>query len=272
MEFTELSKLLEVMASLRDPDKGCAWDLQQNFQSIAPFTIEEAYEVADAIEQGDMQHICSEVGDLLFQVVFYAQLGKEQAAFDFEAIAKGINEKLIRRHPHVFSDLQETDLDKLKQNWQAIKDQEKRALGEDPAQSILADIPKGMTPLMRAAKIQKRCANIGFDWPEITQVVDKIQEETQEVLQELEKSQQDQHAIEEEVGDLLFAVVNLSRHLDVEPDKALRKANIKFENRFHQVEEYFRHQGLDIREAGLQQMDWAWHQVKQQEKGVKGED
>lgn len=266
MAQPQLTRLLEVMASLRDPDKGCAWDLQQDFQSIAPFTIEEAYEVADAIEQGDMQEVCSEVGDLLFQVVFYAQLGKEQGAFDFEDIARAISDKLIRRHPHVFSELQETDLAVLKQNWQQIKQQEKQAAGKTQDSSVLADIPKGMTPLIRAAKIQKRCASIGFDWPEVTQVVDKIQEETQEVLQELDKAQKDQQAIEEEIGDLLFAVVNLARHLDVEPDKALRKANNKFEKRFRQVEAYFQQQDTDIRAAGLQQMDWVWHQVKQDEK------
>lgn len=259
-----IARLLGIMAQLRDPESGCPWDLKQNFSTIVPHTIEEVYEVADAIASGDMQDIQEELGDLLFQVVFYAQLGKEQQAFDFDQVAGTIADKLVRRHPHVFSDTVLTDNASLQQNWNKIKKQEKQARGLADDPSVLADIPNGLAPLLRADKLQKRCAAIGFDWPDLPPVVDKIHEEVEEVIEEVNKCPQSPELIEEEVGDLLFAVVNLARHLSVDPDQALRKANNKFETRFRAVEQHFVQQKQDLCDASLQQMDSVWHHVKEQ--------
>lgn len=261
--YPQVARLLSIMQQLRDPEGGCPWDLQQNFASIVPYTIEEAYEVADAIEQGDMKEVQDELGDLLFQVVFYAQLGKEQGDFDFEAIAKSISDKLVRRHPHVFGEQNSRDAGQVKQQWEQIKQQERRDKGQDNDTSILAHIPAGLAPLVKAEKLQKRCAKVGFDWPEVSQVVDKIHEEIDEVQQELAQAVLNRPAVQEEVGDLLFAVVNLARHLNVNPEQALRQANNKFEQRFRGVEQILRQQALPVEQASLEQMEAAWQQVKQ---------
>lgn len=253
------------MQKLRDPEQGCPWDKQQSFSSIVPYTIEEAYEVADAIENGNMQDIQDELGDLLFQVVFYAQLGKEQEAFDFEAIAKAISDKLVRRHPHVFATQQNISSEQVSLNWEAIKRQEREQKGEDAQASVLANIPVGMSPLMRAHKIQKACAKVGFDCPEVGPVLDKVQEEVSEVMEELEQEPKNQQRIEEEVGDLLFAVVNLARHLDVNAETALRKANKKFAGRFEKVEQHFAKQNTKLSDTTLSQMESIWLQVKRLE-------
>ena len=259
----KLAKLLWVMEQLRDPEHGCPWDQQQSFASIVPHTIEEAYEVADAIEQGDMAEIKDEVGDLLFQVVFYAQLGKEQGEFDFETIAQGITEKLIRRHPHVFANgAKELSAAQLSAQWEQIKAEERLAKGQTQNPSILANIEVGMAPLTRALKLQNKCAGVGFDWPDVTPVVDKIQEEIQEVIDEVQASEPDQQAIEEEMGDLLFAVVNLSRHLHVDAETALRKANSKFEKRFAKVEAVFAQRTVKLADATLDEMEQVWQQIK----------
>ena len=212
----QLLRLLEIMQQLRSPITGCPWDQKQSFKSIVPHTIEETYEVADAIFSGDMQNIKDELGDLLFQIVFYAQLGKEQGDFDFEDIAKAISDKLIRRHPHVFDPSYVSDAiklkiendcntqDKLKNQWEQIKAQERASKNEELDTSTLANIPQGMTPLLRAQKIQKKCSNVGFDWTELPPVVAKIYEEIEEVLVEVNASERDQQAVEEEIGDLLF--------------------------------------------------------------------
>lgn len=260
--YPELDRLLDVMTQLRDPDSGCPWDKQQSFESIVPYTIEEAYEVADAIEQGDMDSVKDELGDLLFQVVFYAQLGKEQEDFDFEAIAKVIADKMIARHPHVFLHQKVHTEAELTANWEASKQAEKAAKGQDFDSSILANIPSGMAPLMRANKLQKKCAKVGFDWTELSPVVDKIQEEIQEVMEEVDARELNQSAVEEEVGDLLFAVVNLSRHLKVDPETALRKANRKFESRFRALESIFEQKGQPLSAASLDDMEAIWQQVK----------
>lgn len=260
-EFPQVSRLLWVMSQLRDPETGCPWDLQQSFQSIVPYTIEEAYEVADAIEFGSMREVKDELGDLLFQVVFYAQLGQEQAEFDFEAIAQTVADKLIRRHPHVFSDTQVQSTDDVAQNWDAIKKQERAEKGEND-NSVLANIPKGMSPLMRAQKIQKRCAKVGFDWQEITPVVAKIEEEIQEVMDEVNKTDVDKNALALEVGDLLFAVVNLARHSGVDAEKALRAANHKFEQRFRQVEHVVETSGREVSHVSLEELESIWQRVK----------
>ena len=261
-EFKNVAKLLRVMEQLRDPQTGCPWDKQQTFDTIVPFTIEEAYEVADAIEHGNMTDIKDELGDLLFQVVFYAQLGREQNEFDFEAIAGTVAEKLIRRHPHVFSDANVNSTQEVKLNWEAIKRQEREAKGQVEDQSVLANIPKGMAPIPRAHKIQKRCAKVGFDWPELTPVVDKIQEEIEEVLEEAGREHVDHEALTSEVGDLMFAVVNLARHLNVDAEAALRATNNKFEKRFRAVETHFQQGGGSLQEASLEEMEAVWQKVK----------
>lgn len=267
----QLSRLLEIIQRLRDPETGCPWDQKQSFESIVPHTIEETYEVADAIFSGNVQDIKDELGDLLFQIVFYAQLGKEQGDFDFEDIAKVISDKLIRRHPHVFDESgvgagfdEKTDKtqDELNQQWEQIKAQERAAKSQELDTSTLANIPQGMTPLLRAQKIQKKCSNVGFDWSELPPVVDKIHEEIEEVLAEVNVSEPDQQAVEEEIGDLLFAVVNLARHTSVNAETALIKANRKFETRFRQVEQVIEKQGLTIESANIQQMEAAWQQIK----------
>jgi ATP diphosphatase len=269
----QLLGLLEIMQQLRAPKTGCPWDQKQSFESIVPYTIEETYEVADAIFSGNMQDIKDELGDLLFQIVFYAQLGTEQGEFDFEDIAKAISDKLIRRHPHVFAVPHECDATKLKENehntqdelnnqWEQIKAQERASKNEEIDTSTLANIPQGMTPLLRAQKIQKKCSKVGFDWTELPPVVDKIYEEIEEVLAEVNTSEPDQQAVEEEIGDLLFAVVNLARHTSVNAETALIKANRKFEKRFRQVEQVIEKQGLSIESASLQQMEAAWQHIK----------
>jgi ATP diphosphatase len=263
---TELTRLLNIMQQLRDPETGCSWDQKQNFASIVPHTIEETYEVADAIFSGNMADIKDELGDLLFQIVFYAQLAKEQGDFDFEEIAQAISDKLVRRHPHVFQSSNLNTDAELNLQWEKIKQQERERdlAGKAIDNSILANIPVGMTPLLRAQKIQKKCAAVGFDWTELPPVVDKIHEEIAEVLAEVNGPSPDQVAIEEEVGDLLFAVVNLARHTSVNAESALIKANRKFEKRFRKVEQVIEKQGLSLEEANLEQMEAAWQQIKSQ--------
>ncbi|GAA0855606.1 nucleoside triphosphate pyrophosphohydrolase [Aliiglaciecola litoralis] len=260
--YPQLDRLLSVMRQLRDPETGCPWDQQQSFETIVPYTIEEAYEVADAIARGNMNDVKDELGDLLFQVVFYAQLGEEQQVFDFENIAQGIADKLIRRHPHVFENVTDMSTEQLSQSWDAIKRQEQQQKSAPQTDSILANIPLGMAPLIRAQKLQNRCAKVGFDWPQVEPVIDKVKEEVAEVMEELEKPIHDQSKIEEEIGDLLFAVVNLARHLKVDSETAIRKANAKFEQRFKQVELLLKEQGRSLESSDLDTMEAAWQQVK----------
>ncbi|MCG7584877.1 nucleoside triphosphate pyrophosphohydrolase [Photobacterium sp. OFAV2-7] len=260
---TPIEQLVEIMATLRDPNKGCPWDLKQNFASIVPHTIEEAYEVADAIEQQDWNDVREELGDLLFQVIFYSQLGKEQGLFDFDEVVTGINDKLIRRHPHVFGETEFADDEAINANWEAEKAKERAAKGEDA--SILANIPKALPALTRADKIQKRCAKHGFDWNTVGPVVEKVKEEIDEVMEEVIQVSPDQDKIEEEVGDLLFAVVNLSRHLKVKPESALQRANKKFERRFREVEKSVLEQGKQFEDCSLEVLDSEWDKVKQRE-------
>jgi ATP diphosphatase len=258
----QLNRLLNIMRQLRDPETGCPWDQKQTFASIVPHTIEETYEVADAILSGDMAEIKDELGDLLFQIVFYSQLAKEQGDFEFEDIAQAISDKLVRRHPHVFqTSVTKTD-EQLNLQWETVKQQEREMAGKPDDNNTLANIPKGMTPLLRAQKIQKKCSKVGFDWTELPPVVDKIHEEIAEVLAEVNVSEPNQLAVEEEIGDLLFAVVNLARHTSVDAETALIKANRKFEKRFRQVEQVIDKQGLNMESASIQQMEAAWQQIK----------
>ncbi|MBA1239206.1 nucleoside triphosphate pyrophosphohydrolase [Pseudomonas kunmingensis] len=269
----QLNDLLHLMARLRDPQHGCPWDLQQNYASIVPHTLEEAYEVADAIESGDFDHLPGELGDLLFQVVYYSQLAKEEGRFDFSTVIDAITRKLIRRHPHVFPDgdlygspeLPRLDEAAIKQRWEEIKAEERAEKAAAPEQlSLLDDVPSALPALSRAAKLQKRAAQVGFDWPEALPVVDKVREELGEVLEAM--SENDPKAIAEELGDLLFVVVNLARHLKVDPENALRAANGKFERRFRFIEQALREAGRPIESCDLEALDALWGAAKKAER------
>ena len=259
----DISQLLEVMAKLRNPDGGCPWDLEQNFRSIAPYTVEEAYEVADAIERGDMASLKEELGDLLFQTVFHAQMAQEKDLFDFGDVAGAITDKMIRRHPHVFGgdDLRTTE--EQTTAWEAQKAEERAAKGED---SILADVPFGLPGLTRAVKLQKRAARVGFDWPNARDVLDKIVEETEELTEAVDRD--DKLDIEDEFGDLLFVIANLSRHLKVDPEAALRRANEKFTRRFHHIEKSLSDAGRDIAKTDLDDLEILWNNAKLLEKNA----
>ncbi|MCS5576595.1 MAG: nucleoside triphosphate pyrophosphohydrolase [Alteromonas macleodii] len=304
-KLSETQRLLDIMAQLRDPQSGCPWDVKQTMESLTRYTIEEAYEVADAIANGDMHDINDELGDLLFQVVFYAQIASESRAFSFDDVAKSISDKLVRRHPHVFANalasegagdtnenvtVERTQLNDsaLNAQWDAIKVQEKqlkkqRLKQDDEAiePSILDSVPKGMPALMYAQKLQKACAKVGFDWPNAAPVIDKVREEVEEIQQELDFKQRaqgalnagvaplnsgvpdNQQAIEEEIGDALFAMVNLARHCKVDADTALRNASNKFTNRFKGVERLAAEQGEKLDTLTLDEMEALWQQVKQ---------
>ncbi|GGB35815.1 nucleoside triphosphate pyrophosphohydrolase [Oceanisphaera marina] len=258
-----LDDLLAIMARLRDPEQGCPWDKKQNFASIVPHTLEEAYEVADTIDRGAMHELPGELGDLLFQVVFYAQLGKEQSQFDFNDVVQAISEKLVRRHPHVFGDAAFNSEAQVKANWEQVKAEERQAL-DNTATSVLDDIPRNLPALTRANKIQKRCSAVGFDWRELPPVIDKIHEELDEVMAELKPPapEQDQDRIADELGDVLFACVNMVRHLKQDPEAVLRRANDKFERRFRAVERALHSDGKDSRACTLEELDDYWRQAK----------
>ena len=259
-ESPNVTRLLEIMARLRDPEHGCPWDVAQTFRTIAPYTIEEAYEVADAVEQQDMPALKDELGDLLLQVVFHARMAEEDGLFDFDAVAGAISDKMVRRHPHVFGADKVESAAAQTVNWEALKAAEraeKAADGKRP-HSALDGVARGLPGLTRAEKLQKRAARVGFDWPETSQVFDKIDEELAEIKDEIENSGPPAR-LEDEIGDLLFVVVNLARHLKVDPESALRHANAKFEHRFHQVEAAFP-KGLEG--VSLDQMEAAWQAAK----------
>ena len=266
-----MDKLLEIMAALRDPQSGCPWDLKQDFASIVPYTLEEAYEVADAIEQQDFSELQKELGDLLFQVVFYAQLGKEQQLFDFNDIVEAVSEKLIRRHPHVFGSESFEDESQVKLNWEQEKAREREQKSQQnkaqPA-SILDDVPLNFPALSRANKLQKRCANVGFDWPDVKGALAKVYEEVNELEQELDNPHYDDDAVAEEMGDLFFALVNVCRHLKHNPESVLRKANQKFEHRFRQVEQKVVAHGKKVEDCSVEQLDNLWNVVKLQDKDI----
>ena len=273
----QLDDLLHLMARLRDPQHGCPWDLRQDYASIVPHTLEEAYEVADAIAKRDFPQLRDELGDLLFQVVYYSQLGREDGHFDFAQVVDGITRKLVRRHPHVFPDgdlhgpldLPRLDEATIKRRWEEIKAEERAEKAMAPEQlSLLDDVPAVLPALSRAAKLQKRAANVGFDWADAMPVVAKIQEELDEVREAMANGQAAQVA--EEIGDLLFVMVNLARHLQVDAEDALRQANAKFERRFRYIEEGLNAQGRTPQEASLEEMDALWDAAKVTEKGAVG--
>ncbi len=263
----KIDELLDIMTRLRDPRKGCPWDRKQTWETIAPYTIEEAYEVADAIEGKDFSELKNELGDLLFQVVFYAQMGKEQGLFDFDAIVDGICEKMMRRHPHVFADVIHDDEAALKEAWEREKSRERAQKGV--RNNLLDGVARALPALVRADKLQKRAAGAGFDWPDATGAMQKVEEELEEVREAVANG--NLQVVEEEVGDLLFAAVNVARLLGVDAEQALRRGNRKFERRFQQLEKYLQGHGQkDLRKLTLQQLGQAWRKIKEEE-GRTGE-
>ena len=263
-DLSRIDALLAIMARLRDPDGGCPWDLEQDFSTIAPYTIEEAYEVADAIEQGDMAELRDELGDLLFQVAFHARMAEEQDAFAFGDVVQAICEKMIRRHPHVFGDEEQREAGAVKGRWEEIKAQEKAAKSKK-TESILDDVPLSLPGLTRAVKLQNRAARVGFDWPDTSLVIDKLNEEMLELSTEVAKGG-DADRLEDEMGDLLFVYANLARHLKVDPEKALRRANAKFRRRFGRIEEKLAAQGRTPEDSNLEEMDALWDEAKAEER------
>jgi len=258
-----LPRLLEIMARLRDPKTGCPWDIEQTYQTIAPYTIEEAYEVCDAISQGDMPELEAELGDLLLQVVYYSQMGAEDGVFDFASVTKRIADKMIHRHPHVFGDeSRDKSASQQTRDWEKIKAAERAATGTQ--RGTLDGVALGLPALMRAVKLQNRAARVGFDWPSTDQVIDKIREEAAELVEaRAEKTTAD---VAEEFGDLMFVIANLGRHLNIDPEAALRAANAKFTRRFGAVEAALAATGKTPADSNLAQMDRLWDMVKQQEK------
>jgi nucleoside triphosphate diphosphatase len=261
--MSSITRLLDIMARLRDPQRGCPWDLEQTFRTIAPYTIEEAYEVADAIERDDLGSLRRELGDLLFQVVFHAQMASEQGAFAFDDVAAAICDKLERRHPHVFGDARIDSAAAQTIAWEEQKRQERERAGA----SVIDDVPLALPALTRANKLGKRAALVGFEWPDVGGALDKLDEELGELRKEV-AGQAGVAAITNELGDVLFCVVNVCRYLQIDPETALRGANAKFERRFGYVERRLREQGRSSREATLEEMDRLWDEGKEREKNA----
>ncbi|TVP57929.1 MAG: nucleoside triphosphate pyrophosphohydrolase [Halomonadaceae bacterium] len=279
-ERYQLADLHRLMARLRDPDGGCPWDLQQDYRSIVPHTIEEAYEVAEAIEQGDYDHLPDELGDLLFQVIFYARMGEEEGRFDFTDVVDGIVRKLLRRHPHIFPDgtlesrnTASTALDDaaLAEQWQRIKAEEKALKGAAPVQpaSAMDSVGSGLPGFVRARKLQQKASRLGFDWPDTGAVFHKLTEESNELKEAWQRGEGDPDAMEDELGDLLFVCVNLARFMDLDPEQALRRANRKFEQRFRTMEALLQEEGES--NDGFSQREFAaleelWRRAKEQQR------
>jgi ATP diphosphatase len=261
-----IERLLEVMARLRDPKGGCPWDLEQDFSTIAPYTIEEAYEVADAIARADIAGLREELGDLLLQVVYHAQMAKEAGEFDFEDVARAIALKMIERHPHVFGDAEVAGAGAQSHAWEESKARERlaRASARGEAASVLDDVPLALPALVRAAKLQRRAARVGFDWPKAAQVLDKFAEEIRELRAELQGDRTPAR-LADEIGDVLFAVVNLTRHLEIDAETALGRTNGKFERRFRSMEAALGTEGRRLEDASLEEMEELWQRAKQDE-------
>ncbi len=254
-----IDRLLEIMVRLRDPVAGCPWDLQQDFRSIAPHTLEEAYEVADAIERGDLQALRDELGDLLFQVAFHAQLASERGAFAFDDVVDAICDKLTRRHPHVFGGVPVAGAAEQSRVWETLKAEERKALGQ--GNGALAGIPMALPALSRARKLGRRAADAGFDWPDASGPRAKIDEELAELDRVIDEGS-NAGRLEAELGDLLFSVVNLARHLDIDPEAALRRANVRFERRYAHLEQALAARGIDPGTAGHEVLDQLWVAAK----------
>jgi ATP diphosphatase len=265
-----INKLVAVMAQLRNPKGGCPWDLEQNFATIAPYTIEEAYEVADAIERQDMPALRDELGDLLLQVVFHARMAQEAGKFDLSQVADGISEKMVRRHPHVFGDTVVETSEAQTRAWEDHKETERQAQAKSAGKppSALDGVAAGLPALLRALKLQRRAARVGFDWPDARDVLEKMQEELDEIRAELDSGGKPERVLDE-VGDLLFVCANLARHLDVDPEAALRHANGKFERRFRHIEQRLSGQGRSLADSNLDEMESLWQEAKKTEGGAK---
>jgi nucleoside triphosphate diphosphatase len=263
----DISRLVEIMAALRDPNGGCPWDIEQDFSTIKNYTIEEAYEVADTIERGDFDHLCEELGDLLLQPVYHAQMASEQGLFDLGDVVEAITTKLIRRHPHVFGDEAAKTAGLAKGAWERIKAEERahkaKDKSDDAPPSLLDDVPRPLPALSRSEKLDKRAARAGFDWPDVDAVIAKVREEIDEVREATRAGKQDK--IHEEIGDLLFAVASLARHMGVEPEAALTDANLKFTRRFHHIESRCRAEGLNVSEAGMEKLDAFWNEIRERD-------
>ena len=260
-----IERLLNVMKALRDPETGCPWDIKQDFSSIAPYTIEEAYEVNEAIANGARDKICDELGDLLLQVVFHAQIAAEEGSFTFDDVANSISDKMVRRHPHVFGDTEAKTVTEVRKNWEQIKAEE-RALESDEAVSLLDGIATTLPAMVRASKLQKRAANVGFDWPELDAVIEKLHEETDELRVQWQQDKTDKIRLKEEIGDILFVAANLARKVGVDPETALIETNRKFERRFGYIEQALALQKIPLEEAGLEKMDTLWDAAKANER------
>jgi MazG family protein len=258
---TAFEQLEATMAALRDKDSGCPWDLQQDHLSLIPYLLEETYEVIDALESGDDEHLCEELGDLLMQIIFHAQIAREEGRFSANDVAKGINEKLIRRHPHVFGDSNYKTDAELEQAWEQSKSEEKPKAGN---QSLLAGVIAALPSLMRAQKLQRRAARVGFDWPDHRGPLDKVSEETEEIREALAQDQS-KKAISEEIGDLLFSVVNLARHLDIDAEEALRQSNQKFTHRFQYIEQQLEARNKSIEDCSTETLEGLWIEAKNRE-------
>jgi len=258
----EIATLLAIMQALRTPETGCPWDLQQDFSSIAPYTLEEAYEVLDAIERGEMYDLRDELGDLLLQVVYHTQMASEADHFQFADVVEAITTKMVRRHPHVFGDAQARAAGVEKGFWERAKDAEREGT-EKQRKRLLDDIPAALPALTRALKLQKRAARVGFDWPDVSMVIDKIVEEAQELTEARDHLAVEKQA--EEFGDMLFVMVNLGRHLGLDAEDALRKANSKFTRRFNYIEDKLKARGSSVEEADLEKMDTIWNEIRKRD-------
>ncbi|MBA3980472.1 MAG: nucleoside triphosphate pyrophosphohydrolase [Alcanivorax sp.] len=261
-EASSIEEMLEVMARLRDPETGCPWDLQQTFSSIAPYTIEEAFEVADAIAAGDHEGLRDELGDLLLQVIFHARMAEEQGLFDFDDVTRGLIDKMVRRHPHVFGDRQGVSLAEIKDTWEATKASEQAQRGT-LRESQLDGVPAGLPALQRAAKVQKKAARVGFDWPQAAPVLAQVRAELDELEAAMVAGHQD--AIVDELGDVLFTVVNLSRHVRADGEQALRGATHKFERRFRAMEALAAADGTTLAALDVDRFEALWHAAKRGE-------
>jgi ATP diphosphatase len=262
--MTGIERLLEIMTILRDPQRGCPWDREQSFATIVPFTIEEAYEVADAIERGDMVELCDELGDLLFQVVFYAEMAKEAGHFDFSAVVEAIVSKLTRRHPHVFGDARVDNAAQQSEEWERHKAAERAAKSAVGTPSVLDGVSVALPALSRAVKLQRRAARVGFDWRELFEVLDKVAEELEEVRVEV-AADAARDRLSHEIGDLLLASSNLARFAGIDPESALREANGRFERRFRRIEDWLAEQGRDPERSNLAEMEQLWQRAKEEE-------
>lgn len=258
-----IQDFIKLIAQLRNPNGGCPWDLKQTYHSMIPCLTEETYEVIDAIEKNDKTNLREELGDLLLQVVFFSQLATEDGSFTFDDVVNDVAEKIVRRHPHVFGDIKAGNEEEALARWNSIKAQEKN---NPENHSILADVPQAFPALMRAEKLQKKCAKVGFDWDNLSDVIAKVEEELAEIKQELNRPHLIQEKVAEEMGDFLFATVNLARHLKVNAEESLRQANHKFERRFRQVEQKLAEQGKSVEQSSLVEMDVLWNEVKNEEK------